>query len=109
MIRKGLLIINVFALILSSLAYSWMYSEHTELAATNHESFYEQKLQEIYTLSTIDSIKGSYVKYLNDNKNSKRIHNYSSEKYINALLGVIILLGLNFIFLTILNEQYKKI
>ncbi|MCW8900045.1 MAG: hypothetical protein OQK75_06800 [Gammaproteobacteria bacterium] len=109
MIRKGLLLINVLALILSGLTYSWMYSEHSELTATKSENFYETKLQEINTLSTVDSIKDSYIQYLNENKNSIRIHNYASEKYINALLAVIILLGLNFVFLTILNEQSKKI
>lgn len=108
MIRKGLQIINILTLLLSGLAYSWMYSEHTDLTSTKDEQLYKQQVQEINDTNNIDTIKKSYIEYVNNSKNTIRVHMYSAEKYINALLGVIILLGLNFIFLIILNEQYKK-
>lgn len=108
MIRKGLQIINIIALLLSGLAFSWMYSEHTDLAPTKSEQLYKQKIQEINNATKIDAIKNSYIEYVNNSKNNTRIHNYNAEKYVNALLGLLILLGINFIFLIILNEQHKN-
>lgn len=108
MIRKGLQIINIIALLLSGLAFSWMYSEHTDLAPTKNEQLYTQKIQEINNATKIDAIKSSYIAHVNNSKNNTRIHNYNAEKYVNALLGLLILLGINFILLIILNEQHKK-
>lgn len=108
MIRKGLQIINIIALLLSGLAFSWMYSEHTDLEPNKTEQLYQGKLQEINSFTTVDTIKSSYIAYVNSSNNDKRIHNYSADKYTNALLAILVLLGLNFIFLIILNEQLKK-
>lgn len=108
MIRKGLQIINIIALVLSGLAFSWMYTEHTDIVPTKNEQLYQEKIQEINKFTKVDDIKKSYIEYVNSSKNNKRIHDYSAEKYVNALLTIIVLLGLNFVFLIILNEQLKK-
>jgi len=108
MIRKGLQIINIIALLLSGLAFSWMYTEHTDIAPSKNEQLYQEKIQKINSLTTLDAAKSSYIEYVNSSKNDKRIHNYSAEKYTNALLAILVLLGLNFVFLIILNEQLKK-
>ena len=109
MIHKGLLIINILALILCGLAFSWVYSEHTDIASTKNEHLYKQKLQEINKTNNINAIKISYIEYINSNNKNLKIHNYKAEKIITVLLIVLILLGINFIFLTILNEKNKKI
>ena len=108
MIRKGLQIINILALVLSGLAFSWVYSEHTDVAATKNEQLYTQKLQEVNNINKIDSLKSSYIEYINTSKKAINVHNYKAEKTINILISILILLGLNFIFLTILNEQLKN-
>ncbi|MDH5601090.1 MAG: hypothetical protein OEY78_07270 [Gammaproteobacteria bacterium] len=108
MIRKGLQIINIIALLISGLAFSWMYTEHTDIAPKQNEQLYNKKIQEINKFTNIDDLKKSYIEQVNSSKNDKRIHNYNAEKYVNALLTVIVLLGLNFVFLIILNEQLKK-
>ena len=108
MIRKGLQIINILALVLSGFAYSWVYTEHTDLAPTENKQLYTKKLQEINTFNNMDTIKSSYIEYINASKKNINVHNYQSEKIINALLAVIILLGISFIFIIILSEQYIK-
>ena len=108
MIRKGLQIINIIALLLSGLAFSWMYTEHTDITPGQNEQLYQKKIQEINGFTSTDVLKSSYIEYVNSSKNDKRIHNYAAEKYVNALLAIIVLLGLNFVFLIILNEQLKK-
>lgn len=108
MIRKGLQIINIIALLLSGLAFSWMHTEHTDLTPAKNEQLHQEKIQQINSLATLDAAKSSYIEYVNSSKNDQRVHNYSAEKYTNALLAILVLLGLNFIFLIILNEQLKK-
>lgn len=109
MIQKGLLIINILALILSGLAFSWVYSEHTEIAPTKNEQLYKQKLQEINKTNNIDAIKDSYVEYINSNNKILKLHNYKAEQTVTTLLIVLILLGINFVLLTILNEKNKTV
>ena len=108
MVRKGLQIINVIALILSGLTYSWMYTEHSDMGTTQNEQVYQQKIMEINQIASTDDLKKSYIDYVNSSKNDKRVHNYSAEKYTTSLLVIIALLGLNFVFLIILNEQARK-
>ena len=109
MIHKGLLIINILALMLSSLAFSWVYTEHTDIASTKNEHLYKQKLEEINETNNANAIKNSYIEYINSNNKNLKIHNYKAEKTITMLLIVLILLGINFVFLTILNEKNKNI
>ena len=108
MIRKGLQIINILALILSGLAFSWVYSEHTDVAETKNEQLYTQKLQEVNNINKIDSLKSSYIEYINTSKKAINVHNYQAEKIITILISILVLLGLNFVFLTIFNEQLKN-
>ena len=109
MIIRGLLIINILALILSGFAFSWAYTEHTDIASVKNEHLYKQKLQEINETNNANAIKNSYIEYFNNNNKNLKIHNYKADKIITMLLIVLILLGINFVFLNILNENNKNI
>lgn len=108
MIHKGLLITNILAIILCGLVFSWVYTEHTDIASTNNGHLYKQKLQEINKTNNVDTIKNSYIEYINSSSKNLKIHNYKAEKTITMLLIVLALLGINFILLTILNEKNKN-
>lgn len=109
MIQKGLQIINILALILSGLAFSWVYTEHTDLTPTQNQQLYQKKTEEINKVINNESLKKSYIEYVNTSRNEIKIHNYKAEKIINLLLSLLVILGINFVLLIILNEKQKKL
>ena len=55
---KGLIAVNIIALLLTFASGVWVYMTHADIASTKNEHLYRQKIKEINSETNIESVKG---------------------------------------------------
>ena len=106
--NKGIITINIFALILALLSALFIYSSHTNLAVTKDSHLHNQRIIEMNKITELSEIKKSYIEFIKINKINNESHNNETKQLILLILGVILLLIINILLLVNLNMRNKN-
>ena len=105
---KGILAINVIALIIAVLSAFYIYSSHTNIAVTKNAHLHKQQLLKINKATEIKEVQKSFIEFIENNKISRETHNKETKQSLFLIYGIILLLITNIILLVKLNRRFSN-
>jgi len=105
---KGLVVVNIIALLLTFVSSAWVYTTHADISSTKNEHLHRQNIKEINSETKIESVKASYIESLKSNKKVREAHNKELMKSLYINLGIFVLLALSLVALVILNRRQSN-
>ena len=95
---KILVPINLLAILLLFVSILWIYTSHTEFAATKNDTLQKQEIAEIINQQDIELLRKSHIGQLNNYLSSTEEHYNKASAIVYILLVIVGLLTLNLIF-----------